>query len=186
MLVLSLLIPIVLAAGPTAKPAPPIESLQAENARLRKELAACKGPAKKASDPARDEAIASLRAVKSALDGGANLEMFRKYQVESRVKLDQLGRSPEHAPLFEVSDVYADALTFAMIGISGRIDDDTLKRAKEKYSTDVELQKLLDKMITGQFAEGVVRATNQVCGKHASQFMMLIAEERMKTPPFSR
>jgi len=77
-------------------PSSEITALEREIARLRAELETCKNSKNSATDTQRSEAIASLKAIRSALNTGANLEEFKKYQIESRIKVDALPNTPEN------------------------------------------------------------------------------------------
>ncbi len=95
-------------------------------------------------DSRRDEAIESLRAVRSALDGGANLEQFRKYNIEARIKVDALPDDPTYLNIRSISDVYTDALTFWVLSSTGgEIRKNELQRAKQKYAYNPDVKKSL-------------------------------------------
>ena len=64
-----------------------IERLQEEIARLKAELSACQNAKTESVNAQRNEAISSLKAIRSALSTGANLQEFKKYQIESRIKV---------------------------------------------------------------------------------------------------
>jgi hypothetical protein len=128
---------------------PTVATLQAEIAKLRSQLAACRAEHPEVRNRAREEAIVSLRAVRSALNGGANLETFRKYQVESRIKIDALPETKENQIIRDISDLYADALTFSIARITGSISEAALESAKQKYSNDEYITKFLADMQAG-------------------------------------
>lgn len=127
--------------------------LQAEIARLRTELTACQGAATASAaaknDFKREEALASLRAVKSALDTGANLQEFKKYQIESRIKVDALPTTEENAAIHDVSDLYRDAVVFGVARVIGGISGSELAAMKKKYQSgaDTELGDSINKYL---------------------------------------
>ena len=121
------------------KPNPRTE-LEAEIVKLRSALAECRS--EKASK--RDDAIASLHAVRSALSTGANFEEFKKYQIESRIKLDALPRIPANQDVRTISDLFADAIDFRIIQITGgEVEGSTLDSYKARYIDDPEIFKTL-------------------------------------------
>jgi len=125
------------------------KALQEENARLKKELEACQNTKKDAADAQRAEAqrreaIESLKAVRSALNTGANLQEFKKYQIDSRIKVDALPNTPENEIIKEISDIYKDAVTFGIIRITGTISDSELEDFRSKYKNDVLLKQLAE------------------------------------------
>ena len=136
---------------------PSRSELQAEIAMLRTALADCQN-AKQAvkltadqtapAKSAREDAIASLRAVRSALSTGANLEEFKKYQIESRIKVDALPDVPENRDIRNVSDVYREASAFGIIKITGAISSETLSTAAHQYSDDYVVSAALKMMIS--------------------------------------
>ena len=121
---------------------PPTRSeLEAEITRLRTALAECQSE----KVGKRDEAVASLRAVRSALTSGANLEEFKKYQIESRIKVDGLPDSPENRDIRRISDLFADAITYRIAQITGGVFEAAqINFAKERYSDDPEILKALN------------------------------------------
>jgi hypothetical protein len=124
------------------KPTPRAE-LEAEITRLRSALAECQS--EKASK--RDDAIASLRAIRSALSTGANFEEFKKYQIESRIKVDALPHTPANQDVRAISDLFADAIAFRIAQITGgEFDAAQINSAKERYPNDPEIQKALNAM----------------------------------------
>jgi hypothetical protein len=159
---------------------PTVTALQAEITRLGAQLAACRGSHVGISDHAREEAIASLRAVRAALNGGANLETFRKYQVESRIKIDVLPDTKENQIIRDISDLYADALTFAIARITGSISETELESAKKKYADDEYIQKFLSGMQAGDFTSGYPYDMNAAGAEATSHVLMIKAEEKFK------
>lgn len=120
-------------------------ALRAENQKLRAQLAKLRS-----SDPeearVRKEALASLRAVRSALNGGANVEMFRKYQIESRIKIDALPETSEQSDLREVSELFGDALAFWIGHITGTIGGEAFFRAQSRFKSDAKTAENMKKM----------------------------------------
>jgi hypothetical protein len=129
-----------------AEPSPTRAQLQSEIAKLTKALAECQSGDKRDAQQ-REQAVASLRAVASALDTGANLEEFKRYQIESRIKIDALPNTADNRPTRDVSDLFADAVHFRIIYTTdGRIEADDIAAAKERYASDVEIAKTLNDM----------------------------------------
>ena len=124
-----------------AKQSPSRSELEAEVKRLRTALDECRS----ANASKRDEAIASLRAVQSALGTGANLDEFKRYQIESRIKVDALPMTPENAGIRAVSDLYADAVKFRIIyATDGAIEGTALAAAQTRYAHDESITKALN------------------------------------------
>jgi hypothetical protein len=128
---------ISVANGQQAKQ-PSRSELQAELVRLRAALADCQNSKQTAKlNGAREDAIASLRAVNSALSTGANLEEFKRYQIESRIKVDALPNVPENREIRYVSDLYREAIIFGLINIAdGTISATDLAAEKESHHLD--------------------------------------------------
>jgi hypothetical protein len=143
LIALLMVLPSALIAQSTAKQ-PSRAELDAEIARLRAALAECRS-SKNASR--REDAIASVRAVQSALGTGANLEEFKRYQIESRIKVDALPSIPENAPIKEISDLFADAVRFRIVqATGGRIEAREIAAAKTRYADDTDVSKALTEM----------------------------------------
>lgn len=119
-----------------------LKALQEENARLRKELSACQNTKNETAEAQRREAIQSLKAIRSALSTGANLQEFKKYQIESRIKVDALPDTSENQIIKEISDIYKDAVTFGIIRLTGNISDSELEDFRLKYNNNVLLKHL--------------------------------------------
>jgi hypothetical protein len=116
--------------------------LVAEIAKLRAALSDCQNSRGSGeADGSRADAAASLRAVKSALDGGASLEEFKKYQIESRIKVDALPRVPENRDIRAISDLYRDATIFGIASVTGSIDIDRFYSLKRQYGEDEVISK---------------------------------------------
>ena len=113
---------------------------------LSEEVCEQKKAKKSALNAQRLEAIASLKAVHTALDTGANLELFRKYQIESRIKIDALPDTEENFLLKKISDIYTDAVHFRIMQMTGEISGLELKVARVKYKNDDNLLQLLSEM----------------------------------------
>lgn len=165
------------ASTAAATPGPTVADLEREIARLTVELSACRGTASTKFDQAREDAIASLRALRSALDGGANFDMFRKYQIESRVKVDALPGTDENSDIREVSDLYRDALTFSIARMTGSIDQLALDAALFKYGNDKDLGDALRKMYPGSYYRGKEHDYNKAIGKYVSSVLLLKASQ---------
>jgi hypothetical protein len=174
---------VVIAVGvyAQAEPAPLTKAgLQREVARLKHELSECRGPALRAvDDKGRAEAIASLRAVKSALDGGANIETFRKYEIESRVKVDALPDTPGNQPLRDIAALYADALSFALVRISGSIEVPSMQAAWSKYEGDSDLKRFMQQMSAGDSISQLQHDLNVASAEAISKTLILNAEVKL-------
>lgn len=117
---------------------------QAENRCLDAPKATPRSPAAPASaairnDPARQAAIAALRAVESVLTGGANIGEFKKYYLEAKVKVDALPRIPENLPIVEVGGIFADASTLFTDALVHEISAAEVLRLQQKYADDSNL-----------------------------------------------
>ncbi|HEV7487663.1 MAG TPA: hypothetical protein VGQ65_18495 [Thermoanaerobaculia bacterium] len=78
-----------------------------------------------------------MRAVGSALSAGANLQEFKKYQIESQIKVDALPNTPENKDIRAVSDLYREAVTFGVMSVTdGKIAANELSAAKELHRLD--------------------------------------------------
>ncbi|HSY47846.1 MAG TPA: hypothetical protein VLC46_03465 [Thermoanaerobaculia bacterium] len=113
--------------------------------------AVASGQTRKSSHPDqhRADAIASLRAVRSALDAGANLEDFKKYQIESRIKVDALPESTKNRDIREVSDIYTVALRFGTIHISGAISTADVDAARRVGADSTDISAAIGRLTTG-------------------------------------
>ena len=177
-----------------------LKALKEENARLKKELEASQNTKKGAAEAQRREAIESLKAIRSALNTGANLQEFKKYQIESRIKVDALPDTPENEIIKEISDTYKDAVTFGIIRLTGTISDSELEDFRLKYENDVLLkhleavnpnslsqgqrhdvnQKVLKFLMTymkpNDDPSSIYRDTNQICGETVSKILITVAD----------
>jgi hypothetical protein len=89
---------------------PTVADLQAQIAALTAALRACQsGGGAALAGSARQDALAALHAVDSAISGGANTAEFKKYQLDAKIKVDALPATPENAPIRQVSGLYVDA-----------------------------------------------------------------------------
>jgi hypothetical protein len=139
----------------------------------------------------RDEAIASLRAVKSALGAGANLEEFKKYEIESRVKVDALPDAPDNREAKAISDLFADAVTFSVIQITGgEFDASALDSAKDRYRDDPDILKALNEIKSEDIVRRIDGEDNAVQAglppkgkrtEHDRQFLLEIAGIEQRT-----
>jgi hypothetical protein len=112
------------------------------------------------SDVRRDDAIASLRAVRSALSAGANLDDFRKYQIESRIKVDALPSIPKNGAIREISDIFTDALAFSVARVTGEISAVEIQQAKTRYANMTFSDKQEEQQtLATQFKEFLSRMT---------------------------
>lgn len=151
------------------------------------------------SDPQRDAALASLRAVRSALDAGATLDEFRKYQIESRIKIDAMPSTPANRDLREVSDLYNAAVQFGVIRVSGEISGAEIASAKARYGTlsdDVLFKSILgalDKMtpsaatyidpnLSPEVKEEIryQLEKNRIAGEQIARLLIASADERLR------
>jgi hypothetical protein len=98
------------------------------------------------NDPARQAAIAALRAVASVLDGGANTTEFKKYYLDAKIKVDALPEIPENAAIVDVSGWYADAATLLIASQVHEISGDEVRALKQKYAGTAVLSMFVDKM----------------------------------------
>lgn len=153
-----------------------IKALQEENARLRAELSACQNAKNEAADAQRREAIASLKAIRSALSTGANLQEFKKYQIESRIKVDALHNTPGNQVIKEISNLYRDAVTFGIIRLTGTISSSELEAAHTKYASNKELMKYLSEMKPTYESRGFNHDVNQIAAEPISQILIELAD----------
>ncbi len=82
----------------------------------------------------RGEAIASLRAIQSALDAGADIGDFKRFVIDAAVKVDRLPDTAKNRPVKDILDLYKQAVRFNAIALSGMISDGALAAAKEMYA----------------------------------------------------
>jgi hypothetical protein len=119
-----------------------VSDLRARVAELREQvraltiaLGACQankiGPI--AAPSPREAALEALRAVKSALDGGANIEEFKKYHLEAKVKVDALADNPENAGIRRVGTIYTDAASLLTASLSGSLSAAEVSYLKTAY-----------------------------------------------------
>jgi hypothetical protein len=174
-LTLLLIGPISGANGQQAKQ-PSRSELQAEIVRLRAALADCQNAKQAANlNSAREDAITSLRAVGSALSTGANLEEFKKYQIESRIKVDALPNIPENHDIRAISDLYREAVTFGIMSVTGgKISAEDLAAEKSLHGTEDASDKAISKALADMMSEDAVepyvsaKAEAKVVGDSAS------------------
>jgi small-conductance mechanosensitive channel len=162
------------------KLAPNVATLQQEITRLQAELDSCKKERGKESTSQRTEAIASLRAVQSALNAGANFQEFKKYYIESKIKIDVLPNLPENNLIREISDIYKDAVSFGIIRSTGIISDSELKTARLKYDGDKNINKILNDMKVTDSSHGRDHDLNQLVGDTISKMLIIYADDKFK------
>ncbi|MCX5886709.1 MAG: hypothetical protein NT096_12515 [Proteobacteria bacterium] len=156
-------------------PLPKVENLQREIRRLQLELTECQKNKVSVENTRRDEAISSLKAIRSVLDTGANFQEFKKYQLESRILIDVLPNVPENQVIKEISDLYKDAVTFGITRLTGTINNSELETARSKYQNDKDLIKILDDLRPNSESRGLAHDLNQVDAAAISQILILQA-----------
>lgn len=151
------------------------------------------------SNAERLSAIASLRAVRSALEAGATLDEFRRYQIESRIKIDAMPNTPANRDVREVSDLFNAAVRFAAIGISGEVSATEISSAKTKYGSrtdDVLFKSIVDALDTmtagaaeqlampdlGAYVQEDLRykvEKNRIAGEQIARLLIASANEKL-------
>jgi hypothetical protein len=84
-------------------------------------------------DPARQAALAALRATQSVVAGGGNTSEFKAYYLAAKVKVDALPAIPENAALRDVVGLYADATSLLVAGQIQRMSGTEVRYFKDKY-----------------------------------------------------
>lgn len=158
----------------TKKASTSIADLQKEITRLKAELAACKNSNNSTASVQRTEAIASLRAVRSALKAGANFQEFKKYHIESKIKIDNLPDVPENKIIRTISDIYDDAITFGIVRTTGVISQSEIDTAKTKYKDHEFLSKMLADMKPNDSSRGLTYELNQNGGNFISKMILYL------------
>jgi len=146
--------------------------------RLQAELSECQNAKIKAGDSQRNEAIASLKAIHSALKAGANMQEFKKYQIESRIKIDALPDTPNNKIAKDISDIYRDATTFGITRITGVISPSDLESARIKYKDNENIAKYLSDMTSDYNPSKHVRSINKIDAEAISQMLFLMADRK--------
>ncbi len=129
-----------------------VAKLQAENDRLTAEVARltveidrlstelkalAAAPSASAQGVSKKlEALASLRAVRSILAGGAAPGAFKAYQLDSKIKVDALPDTPDMAAIREVSRIYADASTLLTSAMTQSLEAEQVAYFKKAYGAD--------------------------------------------------
>jgi hypothetical protein len=131
------------------------------------------------SEPRRAEAVASLHAVRSALSAGANLQEFKKYQIESRIKIDALPSLPENLDIKEASDLYNEAVTFGIMRITGTVNSGELEVAREKFRNHAFIMKCLNGMQPNYDSRGFIHDLNQINAEAISKSLLILADEKI-------
>jgi hypothetical protein len=143
--------------------------LQQEIASLKKALSSCQSATTSKTSNQRAEAVASLRAIQSALNTGANFQEFKRYQIESRIKVEALPRTPENEVIYEISDTYRDAVTFFIIERTGTISDRELEVLRARYDNDEHLRNWLAKMRPNNQSSGYAYEINKIQAEASAQ-----------------
>lgn len=113
----------------------------------------------------RAAAIASLKAVRSALAAGANLDDFRSYEIKARIKVDDLADTPKNRPLREIADIYSDVVVFSTVRVTGEIGVMNIEAAKKRYQVMVLSG---DDQEQSEFATSITKALDDMTGKESS------------------
>ncbi|HWW86153.1 MAG TPA: hypothetical protein VNZ26_21300 [Vicinamibacterales bacterium] len=83
----------------------------------------------------RQDALAALHAVESAVNGGANVAAFKKYQLDAKIKVDAFPATPENARLQHVSQIYVDASRLMTASQTQTLRADEVKYFKAQYGS---------------------------------------------------
>lgn len=139
-----------------------------------------------AETPKRQDAVTALRAVRSALDGGANLEEFRKYYLDARVKIDALRNATVNRPIKEVSTLYADALSLKVASITREMSGSNARYFRSQYETEPHFLELFREVPESGFTSmsamtsfAIKKAA--ISADAASQVLLLVASEHLKS-----
>jgi hypothetical protein len=131
------------------------------------------------NDPKVLEALKALRATQSALEGGANVDEFKRYYLDAKVKLDALPASPSAAALQAVGDIYGDVVNLAIARLTMTLSEYQLRFFKVKHASNYPfLHNLNDLPPEGVGAKlsdadmdravGTIRASEQVLLRQAA------------------
>lgn len=172
---------VILSTNVFAQPkngSPSVADLQKEITHLQAELTACKNANNATANAQRAEAISSLRAVRSALNVGANFQEFKKYQIESKIKIDNLPDVPENNIIRSISELYNDVVTFSIVRITGLISDRELDAARIRHKNDenLSISRILNDMKANDSSRGLQHDLNQVSGDSISKILIILAD----------
>lgn len=140
----------------------------------------------RARTPQWQDALASLRAVQSALSGGANRAEFKKYYLDARIKVDALPDSPANAPLLNVSNLYRDASALTVAYLTRSMSAADLHDFKARYAGDPQMWRFLREINDaglGLNLPAYEREREAVYIDGAAQVLMFQASEKLKTLP---
>jgi hypothetical protein len=114
------------------------------------------------------------------LNAGANFQEFKKYYIESKIKVDMLPKLPENSVIKEISDIYKDAVSFGIVRLTGQIDEAELNASRLKYENDKHLNEILNKMKPNDSSRGLIHDLNQVDGNAIMKILFIYADEKFK------
>ena len=152
---------------PGSAPAPPVPSDPVADA---------------AEAPKRAEAVAALRAVQSALDGGTNFTEFKKYFLDAKIKVDALRNSPTNAPLRDVTDAWADSVTLKIASITDQMSGSQVLSFRTKYGTDAHFLELFREMPSQGFEAFMTsygKKKAEISADAAAQLCLLNGSEKL-------
>lgn len=136
-----------------------------------------------AEAPKREEALASLRAVQSALDGGANLNEFKKYYLEAKIKVDALRNSPTNAVLKEISDTWGDAVSLKIASITDHMSANEAQYFRTKYGSDADFLSLFREVPQHGFEDllsSFGKKKAEISAETAGQWCLVLASGKLK------
>lgn len=138
------------------------------------------------ANPARREAIASLRAVQSVIAGGANVTEFKKYYLDAKVKTDALESTPANAPIKDVSAIYADAVTLSMAAVVQSLSADEARSMRQKYDAEPNFpfESVFSTVPSGGFTRESVMTTNDlqraaIGARYGGQMLLGLAAKKL-------
>jgi len=149
--------------------------------RLKGELKACRERKDTPIvDTKRQEALAALRAVQSSVAAGANVQEFKKYQLESRVKVDALPETPENTPLREVAELYRDATSLLIDWQLGEMKEDEAAYFRSKYGNDSAFMQLFSFIPKEGFdSDSMLKHTYELSAKYSGSYLIDLAKNKL-------
>lgn len=130
------------------------------------------------------DALTALRAVKSVLDGGANISEFKKYYLEAKIKVDALPTTADNAVLREISDLYRDADSLSIGARLRSLTSLDIRALKIKYAGDPHFMQFFSNVREDGFGPMATTNTRQIMAIHAetsAQVLMHEAGEKLKS-----
>lgn len=170
-------------AGAPKKPAKGTTEVE----RLRAELAACRAAASDVDKAALAEAALAVQAVRSALKAGANLDEFKKYQIEAQIKVDRLPATEATLAVRGVAQIYQDALHMGLLKFNGTLSSERRAALLERYKDEPDISKLAEEMRATVDSKSWDARQNEINGEYFAQVLLVLAEKRhaalLPSPP---